>query len=366
MRHRAQRYLAAIATATILGTAIVVAPVAAAPVVLTSIYYGSNCAYGSGTPNTQYTFKLLEGSTLLTSKKTVADSGGYIGVCFNGGYELVAGYKLEIRAGAALTLVRTITVPNLGIKADRVTDVVSGVAPAGAPVKIQATAYLPGDYVNYNSLTQIVTTSGGGTYSYDFTAFGGIRGNDGVTMYYKPNGDYAGSTGDVWRVSLNVEYMRVARGQTKVSGVMNPGEAATITLMTSGNAVRGRAYVGADQYTGGYTGLFRTTTGATVYPVPANKVSASFASDALITLPSLTLTGAASTDVVSGVCMATQGVYIYAYSDTDSASGYTTSNGSGAFSMDLTSQMDLHAGDYISAKCKFDNGDEVLKEGVSG
>jgi hypothetical protein len=363
MARRRLRILGATAALVLLATAAFAAPASAAAVVWVGNTYGSTCAYGRGGANTAHTVRLLEGSTPVTATVVTSDGSGYFFACFPSSYELVYGYRLEVKTTGYS---RIAVIPNLAMKADRISDVVSGKAPAGKTIKISVTAYQPGHYVNATVTDVFVAANVTGDWSFDFTSHGGIRGQDILDLSYKPNQDYFGATGDVWRISLQVENMRIGRGTTHAWGQMNPGEQATLTLRSAVDAVRGRAYVAPDDDDGNYGGYFRTGAGGTVYPRATDKVAATFATDATMTVPNVTVAGNATSDVVSGICMPNQGFAVFARKPdySDSATGYGVTSGSGAYAFDVTSQMNLVAGDYISVRCKFDTGDEVGREGV--
>lgn len=365
MHDRRRRLWAAILSGTMLATVLAAAPASAATFTLSTLSYGSNCIYGTGVTGAVYRARLLEGTTALTSASDTADGYGYFSICFPTRYELVAGYKLEVKSG---TNTRTITIPNLALRTDRFTNVISGKGPAGKKLKVVVTAYAPGDYANYSTYVRFPVANSSGDWSINFTGAGGIIGGDSVSLYYKANQDYASSTGDTWRLDMDVEYMHLYRGASQVWGSMNMAETATITLKTAAGIVRGRAGVGPDGYDGDYQGYFRTSAGAVVRPNATDKVSATFASDANVTIPNITVAGNGSTNVISGTCMAFQGFYVYARKPdySDSASRYGTTNGSGVFSVNVGADMNLAAGDYISVECKYDNGDEIQREGVSG
>jgi hypothetical protein len=364
MSRRPQRIVGATAALALLGTLAFAAP-AFAVAVTWSNTYGGTCFGGTGAPNGLHTVSLLEGATVIATTKTTAAAGGYFGGCFPQGYRLEYGYKLKVQTGS---YVKTVTIPNLGLKVDRVTDVVSGRGFSGKPVRISVTQYAPGSYTSSSSISLLPVPNASGIWTTDLTGIGGIRGNDSISLTYKPNEDYASSVGDTWNMYTYAEAMLLRRGSSHVSGTMNLGEIATITLKTGASVFLGKAGIAATGENFSYSSLLRRANGAPVYPVATNKVTGSFATDANVTIPNITVNGAAATDVVSGACMASQGYYVFARKPdySDSAYAYGTTSGTGAYSTDLTSQMNLAAGDYISVTCKYDTGDQVMREGVSG
>ena len=92
-----------------------------------------------------------------------------------------------------------------------------------------------------------------------------------------------------------------------------------------------------------------------------DKVTGGFASDADITIPDIAVSAVASTDVVSGQCMANASYALYVrkndYSDSDTR--YGTTNASGQFSVDVTSTVNLASRDWLSLTCRYPSGDRV-------
>ena len=161
--------------------------------------------------------------------------------------------------------------------------------------------------------------------------------------------------------------MTVRQANPFVDGNLNRGQVATLTLETAGSAVRGSATV-QGSYTGSFSGYFATSTGNSLLPRATDMVIGNFASDATITIPDITLGGVASTDAVTGHCMANRPYQLFArkadYSDYTYR--YGTTNGSGNFTVDLSADINVANGDPLQMICMYGNGDRILRDGGVG
>jgi hypothetical protein len=320
------------------------------------LYPGSGCVYWTGGAGVVYTITILDGTDVLDVAAATTDGSGNGYICAP--FPVVAGMKVRIQTSG---YTRTITVPAFSVRTDRNGDVVSGLAPAGKSISVTVNRYATGTYGPGPTIAKTVTATASGTFSVDVTADGGFRGGDYVYVVYTNT-----TTGDEFRHSGQVEYMRVVRGSPTAEGHLNPG-VTELELRTSAGAVRGRAYLapgGSETYA---TGMFRTGAGTAVYPRAGDKVVGDFASDATLTVPAITVTADPGSDVVTLTCpgMTGQGAYISVrkadYSDSAYRSG--TTNASGVRTWDVTADIDLAAGDVLYGKCRFDSGDEIVRHG---
>jgi len=346
---RPRSFLTVAVTLSLAVAGLVLAPVASAAATFTfSMDINSSCVSGTGPASTAHTISLLSaGGDLLWRDWDTSDTYGNWYACFD--RPIVPGDKVRAATGSGS---RTVTVPNLTARANRVTDVVNGHAPAGAALNIYVYHYtaLGG---SSTSFVWGVFANGSGDYSFDFTPLVNAKGGDyGYTRYT--------SGSDTFEANFDFPYMEVARGSAEVSGALNYGQSATLTLKSSTNAVRGTALVVGDNGNG-FDGAFTTAGGSSVRARMTDKVTGGFASDADITIPDIAVSAVASTDVVSGQCMANASYALYVrkndYSDSDTR--YGTTNASGQFSVDVTSTVNLASRDWLSLTCRYPSGDRV-------
>jgi hypothetical protein len=333
------------------------APAAATVIPITfTIFYGSTCVYGTGQASSTFTVWLLTSDgTVISRTSALSDSGGSWHGCFqgSGGAYVAPGEKVRAKGGG---VTRTLAVPNLSMRVNRATDVVSG-------------HWIPNTFVNvcvghYTSLNVstpgcLGTTSNvsTGDFAIDFTSTFNVKGLD----YYSAS--YSNGT-DNFQVSGNVPFIKVARGNSFVEGTLNPLQVATLTLKDATDTVIATANVQAGP-TGQFGGYFVRSGGRQAFPRAGDKVVGSFASDATVVMPDIYITGVAGTDVVSGECAPNRSIHVIAEKQdySNSAGWYGFADGSGLFSHDFTGSINLAVGDRVRVECRTSTGDLVLRYG---
>ena len=332
-----------------LASALLPAPAAGAVSFTFTISLGYQAVIGSGPPSALHTITLFAPSGEIRAVALVtSDASGY---WYAGLDEPVFGGD-KVRA-SALGASRTVTVPGLWMRANRVTDVISGKWMANTVLKVLVTHRPALDYsATYHDRT---TTAGPtGTFSIDFTGTVDLKGADTYGAVYM-------SGPDAFWVSQWIPYMVVRRANTSVEGIVNPAQVVTLTLKDSLGNVRGSATAQGD-YLGFFYGDFATGVGEPVLPRKTDRVVGSFGSDANVTVPDIRLSGVAATDVVTGACMAgvpfelfarkaDYGDYVYRYGTTDSGGNLTR---------DLTADVNLAKGDVLRLTCRYTTGDRVV------
>lgn len=346
---RPRSFLAVAVTLALAVAGLVLAPVASAAATFTfTMDINSSCLSGTGPASTAHTISLLSADgDVLARDWATSDAYGSWYACFD--RAVAPGDKVKAWTGGGS---RTVTVPNLTARTNRVTDVVNGRAPAGAALNIYVYHYaaLGGSSTSY---VWGVFANGSGDYSFDFTPLVNAKGGDyGYTRYVRGS--------DTFDVNFDFPYMEITRGSPEVSGAVNYGQSATLTLKLSTNAVRGTALVVGDDGNSFY-GAFTSAGGSSVRVRKTDKVTGGFASDANITIPDITVSAVASTDIVSGQCMANASYQLYVRKDnySDSDTRYGTTNASGQFSVDVTSTVNLVAHDWMELTCRYPSGDLV-------
>lgn len=346
-----RRLLAPVMAGTLLGLLVPGTALAATPTLIVEI--GRDCVAFDGAPNTSHTLWLLDGSEVLSRRTATSNVDGEGWVCFD--YTIASGHKVRIRQ-AGLTA-RTMTVPNVSIRADRVTDVVSGNAPAGSQVWIYVDVFKTGTYTFSKTIERVVTASGAGAWTSNLASAGGIRGGDHAWAAIET------AAGDSVVADLWVEHMGVYRGGAYAYGYINRGEVVKVTLRTSAGALRGTSTLTQIYADGDAKAAFWSASDQLVYVRAGDKVTGSFAGDAALTVPSMKVSGDAAADTVTVSCpgMVGQGVRLYVKPASGSASleRFGVVSAAGTRTWSLGTALDLKLGDYLQATCKTDPGDEV-------
>lgn len=351
---RRVRPLAAVATLTLAAAAVAPTSANASPSFVFYVFYGSPCVNGTGPANDTLTITLRNGAgTLVGTRSATTNGSGAISMssCFNRGITGLDHIKATDKSVS-----RGIAVPKLTINVNRVTDVVSGHAPAGKSVTFSGCHYA--QWLDCMSITGGVTATGSGTYSKDFTPTVDLRGTDFVYA------DYFGPAGDRFEVERYVQTMQVDVGTKYLLGYTNPGTHVTVQLKTASGTLKGTASDVADAASGYWSANLRNSGGTAVMARAGQTVRGTWAGDGALTIPTTSVTGNAATDHISGRCLVGSPVKVRAYhpdfSDTAFAAG--TANGTGNFNVDMSSvafPIDLRHGDLIEAWCLTPHGDAV-------
>lgn len=307
----------------------------------------SNCVTVTGTPTALANVaQLTSGGTVLESKEASLDGAGHDQVCFD--TRFTAGMKVR---GTDQGVTRTFTIPTLIVKADRTTDVVSGRSPAGKAVTVDV--YHALGFSGWTQKTYGRTASSTGTWSIDTTAAFNLLGGDSMAINYASGPDTA-------HASAYVPRLFVAIGSSKVRANMRVGTNGTVSLRTGGGTLRATAYLAGGIWAieGEISNTFRSN-GSRVQVRVGDKVSAPFQPSMAFTVPNLTVSLNPSTDVISGSCQANrkmQAAITKVSPATSHVKRFTCGSG-GTYSVDVTSIVDLAAGDSVRVSLRLSQGD---------
>ena len=249
-------------------------------------------------------------------------------------------------------------VPLLTINVDRSTDVVSGKAPAGDAVELEATDNTgplfgrpPFDVVSH------VSARPDGTYSYDFNK----RGADLIAgTALKVHTTTMGGRIHVHRI-MTVPGIFIYIGESTFQGYTQPYNGVHMTLTKGGNTVATGNGVGSDfLFSGMFTGRFADANNEPYRVKGGEWFSApSLGPDESWQIPAIKPNINLATDVVSGTCFANGPWLVETQSG---AFDYGMTSGSGAFSTDLSSQGGIASGDELIIGCLTSGGDAVLQD----
>ena len=334
-----------------------VLPAAAARPVQFYAQQGDGCLGGQAPNLAQLTILWKDASDELKGRATVkADDDGYWWTCFD--VMLEPGDTIKITKG---TSSRTVTIPRITAVANRVTNIVRGRGPAGASLEL-------GVWGDDDWTEAQETVPGDGRYQHDFTGDFDLVGCNEVQV------TWTSDAGDQVSRSIGVPCIEVVVGRVlgwdaQITGYTRVLGRAEVELRDASDVLKGRAHDGGSAWSGSiHTYFGEDDDGDLVRALPGDKVQTTgIASDASFTIPAITIATNLATDVVSGVCLPDRPYQISAWSENHrrEASRSGVAGGAGQFSKDLTSDMNLKAGDFVEVACRFVTGDYVSRIAVA-
>lgn len=263
---------------------------------------------------------------------------------------VAAGMRIWVNQNA---VTRTITIPSLTMKIDRVGDVVSGHAPAGTKVSIQVTHWITlGSGASY-AKTPIANSKG--AWTADFTSKINFIGGDLVTS------SMINAKGDTFALTAYAPRLVVQAGTSKLSGTLLPGGHTTAVLKSSTGVTRATAYLSSVDAETDATGLFMKAGGAAATVRTGDVVTAPFATDARVKVVPFTIVADAASDHISGSCPAGRQMLVMAYHGSSSSGGYLQCSSTGNFALDLSATYDFASGDLVKVTTRQASGDELVR-----
>jgi len=351
------RLILAMAIAMLVGL-LSAAPAAAvvSPITFFASMY-SQCLNGTGPASMSGTISLLDAGGGLLQKTTVTSdgTGAWSSACFVWG-GLQPGLRVKAVFGATQ---RTLTIPTFTVRADRASDVLSGVAPASTTVTLQWTT---NSFISAVSHLTTATSSASGSWSKDVTSLAEFRGGDYVTA------SFVDSSGDTIVAYEYVPQVVVVLGSSAAHANLLSGTAINGTLETSGGAIRARLHFAAGSYGYNLDGQFATLTGVPVMPAVGNVVRTDIPTDGTFTVGNVTAKVTTASDLVSGACPAGR----YYRIEVVHASPYSikwvtgTCASNGTYGRDLTSTVDIVAGDRVTVMSRTIAGDVIERIAIAG
>jgi hypothetical protein len=333
------------------------APVAAAPRPLqATVGVGGGCIDGQAKPNTFVKVVVRDVNGVQKDREAVTvDAQGAWQSCIDFLAEpLGAGDKVSLfdfETHQALKF----TIPRVTMTVNRVSDVVSGTAPAGMKLAVEAAdsqGILFGDQP-YDLIKHVVA-AGDGTWSHDF-------GSDGINLIggaqLEVRESLKGGNVLIYR-DMNVPGVQIMLGSSEFIGYIAPYKHIGIKLTQGGNKVATGDAVG-DQ-TSGFDGRFVDAQGE-LYRVAGGEWfgAPALGSDASWQIPVIGGTANVQSDVVTGTCFANN-PYVVEAGPIAFAFGTSASNGS--FSVDLTDFGGIAHGDGVLIACLSSGGDAVIQQ----
>lgn len=353
--------VAALLLTGILTTSLVGAASAAPRPITFEIFIGDSCVYGRAKSNSFLKVIITDRSGVQKGRGAVeTDPQGYWSACMQPGVRPMApGDKVAV-TDFETGQKRSLKVPTLTGQTNRGTNVVSGKAPAGTTVEIEAFDFrfdLWGE--QYDVIRQVVANSNG-AYAYDFDNAGiDIKGGASIVIRWRTGADVV----LVGRFQY-APFVSLALGQSDFAGSSGPNKLAQLTLKRNGAVVARGNGVGAYSDSTFY-GDFANADGERYFLRGGDMFSAPVLG-ALSSwrVPNIAGSANLAADTVSGRCFA-NGRFVTLAQSSDGFGyglGFGTANADGTFSVDLTDQVDIKKGFRIAILCYSAEGDEVSQE----
>lgn len=356
MQHRLRRIIGLGMAAAVLAGLAIAAPASAVEPIHFRVGYNYYCAGVIGTPGQTGTFQQLDATgAVIQSFDVTIDPGGEYNRCFDEVWH--AGMKARATLDG---VTRTVTLPKLGVRINRATDVVSGVGPAGKVVTLYVTHWT--SFTSSTLVTRNKTISADGTFSKDYTTLANLIGGDLVSLYY------TSTAGDQFSIVEVTPLVEVWIGRPNFGVQLLTGTGGKVTLRNSAGTFRGAGYAmypGFDVPTWDYE-LFQTKAGTPITARIGDKVSSSIPSNMAFTIPNLTLSANATTNVISGSCPANRKlrwtVYVGSGSSSTAYVGAGVCSAAGTYSVDLTPNINVAVGQPVEIVARLGTGDLVARK----
>jgi hypothetical protein len=352
--------LGSLVLATLLVGSIATSAAAAPRPITFEIFIGDSCVYGRARSNSFLKVIITDRSGVQKGRGAVeSDPDGYWSACMQQGVRPMAPGDRVAVSDFETGQKRALTVPTLTGKVDRGSNIVSGKAPAGTTVEVEAFDFrfdLWGE--QYDSVRRVVAN--GGSYSYDFDNAGvDIKGGASVVIRWRTGADVV----MVGRFQI-APFVVMALGQSDFAGASGPNKLAQLTLTRNGVVVARGNGVGAYGDSSFY-GDFADSDGERYFVKGGERFSAPVLGAASSwRIPQIAGTANLAADTVSGHCFSNGRFVTLAEGPNGSGYGlgFGTAKADGSFSVDLTDQVDIRKGFRVGILCYSAEGDEVSQE----
>lgn len=349
MHHAIRRVLGLGLGASVLATLALAGTVSAANTYALHVAYDNDCVNIDGPAGaTGVVRHRTSGGTLIDHVDVTLGLDGIGVACFDS--ELVAGQKIQPTIDG---VTRTMTLPKFSIRINRSTDVISGAAPAGRPVKLTVAHFTSFSGFAYYHASK--TASSSGTYSRDVTSIVNIAGGDLVSGYTTLSSGDSVSTREI------TPRIKVWIGRSHFGSQLMSGTGGTVTLRNASGTYRasgGTSWLELDSVI--WDNAIFLNDGTPKSPRVGDRITSSIQSNMSFTIPNLSLTIDTADDGVSGSCPASRWVFIEVTND--GAVKYTDQvkcSAGGTYSRDMTGDHDLVAAERVEVVARLSTGDQV-------
>ena len=342
LRHR-RALLFALLIGTIIGAPLAISA-RQVPLISVQVNVGFSCVDGFGPPREDVTATLLTRSGAVRDQFT-AHTGrrGFFTGCFrlfNPTTNINGGDRLRVRVG---NRTRRIVVPHVEPQINRVTDVIEGWAQPNADVDVFVTHST--NFRDASDFAFSTVADATGHYRIDTTGDVNLVGWDIVDVESVRGEDVFIGTG-------TVPGMQVASASNDIYGFMNNGTDLLIQVKSRNGQLKGDATAGPF-LSGTFEIEMFNDDGFPLYPLAHDRVVASFASDAAMTIPVSRLRASAESDTIWGHCPANAPYQL----DVRARAFFGITDSAGNLKRIVGARLNLRRGDQITLYCRFRNGD---------
>ena len=327
------------------------------------VFIGDSCVFGRAKDNSFLKVIIRDSRGVQKGREAVeADPDGFWQSCTFFFQPIRPGDTIKVTVfGTGQT--RTLTVPVLTGKVDRGSNVVSGKAPLGSNVEIEAFDFrwdLWGEA--YDEVRSVIATDG--TFAYDFDDAGvNIRGGASVVVRWRNGSD----TIQVGRFQY-APFISLALGGSEVVGSSGPNRHIRITLSEPvGTRVAVANGVGSYADTVFFS-EFATTDGEPYRVNGGEWLNApALGAQSSWRIPQINGSANLTTETVTGKCF-DNGRYLTLVEDPNGfESGFTFGEaaGDGTFTADLADQVNIRRGFRVAILCYSPEGDEIVQEFIA-
>jgi hypothetical protein len=325
------------------------------------------CVDGRASDDVSVTVVWQDDESIVKQRGTVRSTGkGYWTICGDSDEDVEPGDTISARVGART---RSVTVPQITLVPDRSPDQhATGRAPADSALRWSHCHRRVAEAVRYwkwrcMPANVAMTTDVDGRF--DFTTPNRQIGGDLLIASY-PTSD-----GDRFVRAQRVPFVRVAIGKERFEGAYLPSRKLAVELWASGE-LKAEWAGRADDWSGGglgwFFGRFADDDGvARRVHVNDRVIALKLGPNADFLVPGISVSAKRSSDLIWGSCGRSAfliGVEAYSPDRRRSYRNGYTAGSSGDFSVDLTGDMDLRAGDIVWLYCVLESGDEVSRRVV--
>lgn len=330
------------------------APASAGPTYTFGVHMGSGCVDGAGPADEPVTAVLKDGSHILDTQSTSAASNGIWAVCFT--MPVHAGLTLVAKNGPSR---RAMRIPAFTVRGDRVSNVVSGLAPATMHVDIEITqceisscTIPPPFHAVADAQGHYARNVNGGPHPLD------LKGQATMVATFQT------VDGDRFQVVRDTPWFIASLPNQVVLQCGQAGTTVVFALRKGDGTLRSSASHAIVDRCSPMDFRFRHS-GSPVAIHPGNVITGSFASDARMTWPHMAATGDTSTNVVSGHCFRDAGFQITMSRNGGGSFGWSdATDSSGDFAKALGVYWTLMSGDSLTLVCQDHAGDQATFESV--
>ncbi len=329
------------------------------------VFIGDYCVAGRAKNDSFLKVIVRDADGRLKIREAVeADPQGYWQSCVTfGGAPIVPGDKINVTVFGTGQK-RAFTVPTITAKVHRGTNVVSGRAPAGSDVQVEAFDFRFDLWGEQYDVVRDLHSSSTGTYAYDFDKSGvDIKGGARVVIRWRQGSD----TVSVGRFQF-APFLTFSLGSSQIAGASSANGLMKVRLSANkGSAAIAAAHgVGSYADTSWYADFAKAdgepykVKGGEWLSAPALGAASSWR------IPAINAATDLAADKIKGKCFANGRFVAIAEGGAGNFGlGFGTATANGSFELGLGDQIDIKKGYRIAVLCYSPEGDEVVSEGTA-